>query len=339
MCLAVNQIKGYTFSDEWLEDFYSFNPDGIGVMWAEDGTISTCKLVPNTVEELKEFYHEYIAGKACSFHYRWRTHGDTDLLNCHPYEVFGDGCDYQIYLMHNGVLETGNKNDITKSDTWHYINDVIRPALQADPTQFMSEWFKLLIENHIGRNNKFIMMDAYGNTVTFNESAGVMFEGNWMSNTYAWSAPRPKPVAYENKYPTLFNENGNGYNHSEVPSFTNYYKKPWGYDDLSDAHALAKVPGQKPKKTKHKKIKSEAQEAWDFALEMQDVFKAQLWNKAASAIALYEIKEHYLNVGSSTAMTLIFDIEDGNYSEEDVIDMMTTSHNVDTSARLAVGML
>lgn len=192
MCLLVDQKEGTVIEDSWIHDFYRHNADGVGVMWAEGGVIHIVKQLPATKEDLVKFFREHIDGKECAWHLRMRTHGDTDLDNCHPYQVFSEADGYPIYLMHNGVLHTGNKKDITKSDTWHFINDIIRPALLADPTQFMSEWFKTLIEEFIGANNKFVMMDAYGNSVTFNRSSGVTWRECWFSNTYAWSAPMAK---------------------------------------------------------------------------------------------------------------------------------------------------
>jgi hypothetical protein len=190
MCLLVKQPAGHSFSDEWLADFFDSNPDGIGIMWAEDNTLYHIKHLPSTVQDMIAFYRQWADKKECAIHWRWRTHGDTDLANCHPYEVFSADEGYPLYLMHNGVLQTGNAADTTKSDTWHYINDYIRPALKGRGHEFMSDWFKAFVEDHIGGSNKFVMMDAFGNVQTFNESAGVMWEGCWMSNTYAWSADK-----------------------------------------------------------------------------------------------------------------------------------------------------
>jgi hypothetical protein len=114
--------------------------------------------------------------------------------------VFSEADGYPLWLMHNGVLSTGNAKDTKKSDTWHYINDIIRPALAGRPEQFMSKWFQDLIEDHIGSSNKFVMMDAHGNTMTFNKDSGVMWGDVWMSNTYAWSAAKAGVVKPYNSY-------------------------------------------------------------------------------------------------------------------------------------------
>lgn len=213
MCLLLTQPEGHSFSNEWLADFYANNADGIGVMYAENGKLHIEKLVPKSFKQLKKFYHQHIAGKACATHFRMRTHGDINLDNCHPYQVFSEADGYPLWLMHNGVLSTGNAKDTSKSDTYHYINDIIRPALHGRPEQFMSKWFQDLIEDHIGSSNKFVMMDAHGNTMTFNKDSGVMWGDVWMSNTYAWSAAKAgviKPSYYGSSY-NKYNGYGGGY--------------------------------------------------------------------------------------------------------------------------------
>lgn len=64
MCLLVNQQStSPILSDEWLTDFYSYNPDGIGVMYANNGELIVKKLLPKSAEDFIAFYREFIAGK------------------------------------------------------------------------------------------------------------------------------------------------------------------------------------------------------------------------------------------------------------------------------------
>jgi hypothetical protein len=118
-----------------------------------------------------------------------KTHGNIDMENCHPYEVLNrDEHGIDLWLMHNGVLHTDNKADITKSDTWHYIRDYLRPILEYNPDFAFHPAFAELIGDHIG-SNRFVMMDNNGRQVVINEEQGVYWGGRWLSNTYAWSAP------------------------------------------------------------------------------------------------------------------------------------------------------
>jgi len=189
MCLLVQQTQPTKFSDEFLMGVYRKNSDGIGVMWAEDSHLHYRKALVGSAKEFVEFIREHAEGRACCWHARMKTHGHIDLTNCHPYPVTGfEGRDdeHPVLLMHNGVLSTGNDKDFSKSDTWHYIQDIIRPMLVKHPELMTNPGFKTLVEKHIGTGNKFAMMDALGNTVILNRQAGVEYNGAWLSNTYAW---------------------------------------------------------------------------------------------------------------------------------------------------------
>ncbi len=190
MCLLVNQQStSPILSDEWLSDFYSYNSDGIGVMYANNGELIVKKLLPQSADDFIQFYREYIAGKDCAFHLRMRTHGDIDLDNCHPYPILNrleHGID--LWLMHNGILSTGNKADESKSDTWHYIEDYLKPMLSANPDFAFHPSFSEIVGEHIGSSNKFILMDNEGRQTVINQKSGVYWAGLWLSNTYAWSA-------------------------------------------------------------------------------------------------------------------------------------------------------
>ena len=159
-------------------------------MYAEHGELVVRKYLPENPDDLIEFYRENVRHRDCAFHLRMRTHGDIDLLNCHPYEVLNKsqhGID--LYLMHNGVLDSGNKKDVSRSDTYHYINDYLRPLLARDPDLAFTEKFRSLIGKRIGSFNKFVLMDNQGRQSVVNQADGVYWSGLWLSNTYAWTAP------------------------------------------------------------------------------------------------------------------------------------------------------
>jgi hypothetical protein len=189
MCLLLHKPANVTFNDAQLTDMYTRNKDGFGVMYAEDDALYTDKGIGD-VKAWIRFFKRHAHREAC-FHLRMRTHGDVDLENCHPYDVFGfdkEAYTMPIALMHNGILSSGNKKDTTKSDTWHYIRDIIRPLLKASPALLHEPVFEELVADHIGGNNKFALMDASGKVVILNKNRGVEWGGAWFSNTYAWGA-------------------------------------------------------------------------------------------------------------------------------------------------------
>jgi len=192
MCLLVTQSSSSpVLSDAWLENFYDYNSDGVGVMFSNNGDLVIKKIIPKNAQEFIQFYRADIQGRDCAFHLRMRTHGAIDLINCHPYEILNraeHGID--LWLMHNGILSTGNKANEKLSDTWHYINDYLKPMLAGNPDFAFHPAFKALVADHIGGSNKFVLMDNEGRSVVINESAGVYWAGLWLSNTYAWDASK-----------------------------------------------------------------------------------------------------------------------------------------------------
>lgn len=210
MCLLINKPANTTFSKNFYEGVFKKNEDGLGVMYAENGRVVVKKILPKTFEDVEAFIRDEVDGRECSLHFRMQTHGDVDLTNCHPYQVISADEGYELWLMHNGVLHTDNKKDQTKSDTWHYINDYLRPMLLANPTFFLTEAFKEVVGAHIGSGNKFVLMDYMGNVVTVNKDEGVEYEGAWLSNTYAWdSAGKPfKQLGLRHSYGRLYDDDG-----------------------------------------------------------------------------------------------------------------------------------
>lgn len=243
MCLLFTQdpaTRTLPLTDEQLADMYLRNKDGYGVMYSANECLHTDKGI-GTVQDWTTFYRKY-EGKKAAFHLRMRTHGHTDLTNCHPYDVFGfeEGQDYTVplALMHNGILSTSNAADTSKSDTWHYIRDFLRPILADNPRLIFEPAFIRMVGTHIGSSNKFCVMDNDGNIATVNKHAGTEWNEMWFSNTYAWSAD--DNVLYPGR---------------PARTYTTY-GKDWGTTWDNDYRNKGKVVAvKKPRKSKEAKLK------------------------------------------------------------------------------------
>lgn len=195
MCLLTQQFANTKFNDEFLAGVYTRNQDGLGIMYAEDGKLHIFKCLPASAQEFIDFYRKHAEGRDCVWHARMQTHGDIDMDNCHPYRVTDD-----IWMAHNGVLSTGNDADTTRSDTWHFIDKVLRPALAGNPNLLKDQdWIKF-VGKLIGSSNKFAFVASDGTIAIVNESSGTNFEGAWLSNTYAWAANKFLGNGYTNMY-------------------------------------------------------------------------------------------------------------------------------------------
>lgn len=173
-------------------DFIKRNKDGFGFMWIQDNKVHVFKTPNSNIDVLMEKYN---ATKEFDpiIHFRMKTHGLIDDENTHPYYV-----DHGIWLMHNGVISShANEQDDTKSDTWHFIKDVLKPFVKAakNPHAFIrSKAFGKVMNNYLS-GQRVVMMDREG-SVIFNQSSWhevnnphlPELKGMLVSNTYAWSA-------------------------------------------------------------------------------------------------------------------------------------------------------
>ena len=221
MCILIKHNANTVFTDELLLDFYSHNSDGFGAVYAEDGKLVVIKTLGKP-DEIKAIYQETLKGRECIIHYRMKTHGDIDMDNCHPYHVTDD-----IWMAHNGILPMGNPIDSRKSDTWHFIEFILRPALTGNPDLLFDVDFQDYIADMIGGSNKFAFMHSSGESVIINEKAGVYHEGAWLSNTYAWSA---------SKY-------GHGYSYKRGSNVNKYYSGGYGNWDDDDLYGSGTLYG------------------------------------------------------------------------------------------------
>lgn len=202
MCILIHHPAGTHFSREQLLDFFSKNSDGFGAIVKRGDTVEVLKSV-GTFEEIDALYVDQVAGYESVIHFRMKTHGKIDIANCHPYEVVPG-----VWMAHNGVLSTGNHKDPNMSDTWHYIQDFLKPMLEHDATLINNVGFQRMVASHIGSSNKFGFMNQDGDVVLINETSGIRHQDVWYSNTYAWTpwkfgyGTKPAPVATKkyNKY-------------------------------------------------------------------------------------------------------------------------------------------
>lgn len=171
MCIIILNKKGLVPKNT-LKTCAINNPDGMGIMYAEN-----CKL--ETFKELKNFelfysYYENLRkrfkGNIC-LHFRIKTHGTVSEKNIHPFYI-----NRNLAFMHNGIIDIEPKSDL--SDT-QVFNEMVLKGL---PKNFLSNKSILhLIEKSIGWS-KLLFLDNLGNYTLINEKDGIWKDGNWYSN-------------------------------------------------------------------------------------------------------------------------------------------------------------
>lgn len=318
MCLIINKPKDVNFDSDFIKGVYERNQDGIGIMYAENNSLYINRYLPKDYADVQKFWDENIAQRECVVHFRLKTHGHIDLRNCHPYQVISAEEGYPLYLVHNGILSTGNSKDPQFSDTHWFIQDYLRPMLLKNPTFFLTEAFAEIIGDFIGSGNKFILMDAYGNQVVINKDRGVQHEGAWLSNTYAWDTR-----GTEHDYTKSFKGGGYGgaygygYNAGSVYAGRNSLNEY--EEDLYEAYGFSPA---RPKPEAQTETVDEFNEEEQFCIALFDVLD-DMGLKHDGFITWENAEDYFQAAGSDLAWGIIDAIAYGCYTQQGVVDELT----------------
>ncbi len=183
MCLIVHKPAHVDLTEADFDDFALYNSDGFGLMVAVGGKLTVVKTTD--MSKAWSLYLEHGLARETVLHWRMCTHGTKGVENAHPFYISRD-----IGMVHNGVL-SGQRTDAKgRSDTYHFVRDVVRPELEADPTALGSDAYVNGLNRAIGTGNRLAFMESDGRVTIIGKEKGLMVGDMWYSNTYAWSAPR-----------------------------------------------------------------------------------------------------------------------------------------------------
>jgi glutamine amidotransferase len=176
MCLAIYKPRTTQPDREAYLNGFKGNDHGAGFAAAVNGGLVVAKGFFKFVDFWSAF--EPYVGCDAIIHFRWATHGHRDEGNCHPFTVSDD-----LAMIHNGILDIDTKADKTKSDTWHYVESVLKPIHADMPEFYNAPALRFMGEQGIGAGNKFIFLRADGDVGIWNEDSGLWTEdGHWYSN-------------------------------------------------------------------------------------------------------------------------------------------------------------
>ena len=144
--------------------------------------------------DFESFYGEYKKDELnqCVIHFRIKTHGVIDEVNCHPFIVTPN-----LAFIHNGIVS--GFGTATHSDTYMFNEEILKPMIKRFGKKiFQDQAFKLLTEGCIGYS-KLVFLDNYGHYEIYNEDRGDWVGNVWYSNT-SYIVPKVYvPTAYSCK--------------------------------------------------------------------------------------------------------------------------------------------
>jgi hypothetical protein len=174
MCIAVvNKSKLIDF--DTFEIMAENNPDGMGFSFSDGEKIHIHK----TLKDIKSLYSLYQKERKSNggiflIHARIKTHGLTDMANCHPFMISD-----KISLIHNGMIDAPIL-DKTKSDTFHLVQLIMalkNPENLFNPKSIESAWI-----DNLSTGSKICLLHADGRCVIYGEKLGHWVEDDWFSN-------------------------------------------------------------------------------------------------------------------------------------------------------------
>lgn len=190
MCLALYKPAKAKLNQDEMRTAFTANPDGAGFAYYDPALrrviiqrgYFTFDALWTDLQPIMEDNCPLI------LHFRWATHGDVNVENCHPFQL-SDGA-----LIHNGIISgmgtqtsyskyyTPPKGDCDtacsddRSDTREFVEDYL-----ADMGVLELIAAKKLIEHTIGYS-KLVTIHNDGSVLIFNEQMGHWRNGVWYSN-------------------------------------------------------------------------------------------------------------------------------------------------------------
>lgn len=199
MCLIIHKPQGVAIPDDLLRAAAVHNTDGWGLMGFEpNGRSFVHKGGTVSVDALLDLERKYRAAEY-ALHLRRQTRGGSSEENTHPFRVL-DG----VFLMHNGTLNLPMRVP-GRSDTWHFVHDVLRPLATRHPGLLSDHGFVRVLEFGLRAENKLVLLDRRLRRLTvINRCHGVELETLWLSST-RWidrrrfplvAPPKPQALSY-----------------------------------------------------------------------------------------------------------------------------------------------
>lgn len=185
MCIAIHKPAGIVLDRAIYQSCFDANPDGAGFAAVTPSGL----IIRKGYFELDALLSDMEPHKDQNLlvHFRIATHGTVDAFNCHPWPIdtpSGRG----FAVIHNGIIRScGSSKE--KSDTGHFVDEILTPLLSADPDILDNPAIIALLERDVTFSNKLVILRDDGKVWFLNGDEGIDDLGCWFSNqSYANSS-------------------------------------------------------------------------------------------------------------------------------------------------------
>lgn len=129
MCQIFHIPKNVSVPEHLMLHSILNNPHGWGSVIRRDGKLEVRKEtgVKNDPDKIMKWIDKH-KDEERFLHFRWRTKGSLEKMNCHPFEVYRKGS-RRILMMHNGTLGGFTPRDplAPESDTYNFNQRFLKP--------------------------------------------------------------------------------------------------------------------------------------------------------------------------------------------------------------------
>lgn len=197
MCLIIASLKGTEINKDHLERGYVGNPHGSGLMYSKDNKLFVKKGFFN-FDEFYNYYKINCIGVPHVIHHRWKTSGEQNEENCHPFIIRTDKDNPDnplLAFVHNGSISEFDTIP-GKSDTFNFNESFLKVLdnQSNNPNWWKNKDLKLLISGALKSTNRVVMMDNAGFIEIYNSVSGEWIEKDniWASNDH-WKVSKSRP--------------------------------------------------------------------------------------------------------------------------------------------------
>jgi hypothetical protein len=198
MCVIIHRLPGIVVPSNKIESACTVNADGFGLAISDRGKIELIKeLNPkgNDPERILKLLED-AKDLPVLLHLRFKTVGEINDANCHPFIVTTDDEDgMDIVMAHNGTMSNFNITGNDFSDSYMFNEMICRPMFEralispdVDPEAVLDdELIQLVLNEFIPSSSIVSFMDGFGKTLHIHEANGFEHEGWWSSNNYSFN--------------------------------------------------------------------------------------------------------------------------------------------------------
>lgn len=185
MCLIVYNPSGINLDKTLMQIAYDNNPHGFGIVWLNDNNeLSTFK----DIIDFKTFWVllGYLKGYTYAFHLRWKTRGEINSEQCHPFQILNkDKHGHDLYMMHNGTISQLKHED--KSDSQIFSEILTKTYEKQFFDKDLIEFYNFIDggKSTIGSFNRLLFLTK-NSVKIINKCDGVTYNDVWYSNYYSF---------------------------------------------------------------------------------------------------------------------------------------------------------